>query len=145
MPLKIRVKPEGKFSAGGAVLKNVGKKPADLLVLSDSPVLREDYMMNIDKSGDSDASNIYFLIQVIYLFKGRNQPLDQLVIDTIHSFAKLYPVFGNDTNLILDHLRAGEAFKALKIAQRLLSETQPVSAPLSVTVQSKVEEQHESV
>lgn len=145
MPLKIRVKPEGKFSAGGAVLKNVGKKPVDLLVLSDSPVLREDYMMNIDKSSDSDASNIYFLIQVIYLFKGRNQPLDQLVIDTILSFAKLYPAFSGEVNQILEHMRVGEAFKALKVAQKLLAETQPKATGEPATVQSVVEEKHESV
>ena len=55
MPLKIRVKPEQKFFAGGAVLKNVGTKAADLLVLSDSPVLRENYMMNIAHSEESDT------------------------------------------------------------------------------------------
>src|ERR1700743_2112029 len=91
MPLKIRVKPEGKIFAGGAVLKNVGTRPADLLILSDSPVLREDYMMNIDRRNDSDANNVYFLLQVIYLFKGKGKPLDHLVIETIKSFARLYP------------------------------------------------------
>jgi hypothetical protein len=88
MPLKIRVKPEQKFFAGGAVLKNVGTKPADLLVLSDSPVLREDYMMNIDRSEESDAATIYFLLQMIYLFKGKGKPLDALVIETIDKFRR---------------------------------------------------------
>src|SRR6202042_1644732 len=101
MPLKIRVKPEGKIFAGGAVLKNVGSRPADLLILSDSPVLREDYMMNIDRSQDSDASNVYFLLQVIYLFKGKGQPLDHLVIETIKNFAKLYRAMAEDVTQIL--------------------------------------------
>lgn len=128
MPLKIRVKPEGKIFAGGAVLKNVGNKPADLLVLSDSPVLREDYMMNIDRRDESDASNVYFLLQVIYLFKGKGQPLDTLVIDTIRNFAKLYPNFAGEADGIITHLEAGEPFKALKIGHTLLSAHQGIAA-----------------
>lgn len=125
MPLKIRIKPEGKFFAGGAVLKNVGARPADLLVLSDSPVLREDYMMNVDRSGESDASNVYFLLQVVYLFKGKGKPLDHLVIDTVRNFAKLYPHLEDRVNHIINLLESGEGFKALKIAHTLMAETTP--------------------
>ncbi len=122
MPLKIRVKPEGKIFAGGAVLKNVGNRPADLLILSDSPVLREDYMMNIDRSTESDASNVYFLLQVIYLFKGKQQPLDHLVINTVKSFGKLYPHLVGEVDQIIAHLEAGESFKALRLAHKLLAD-----------------------
>ncbi len=121
MPLKIRVKPEGKIFAGGAVLKNVGTRPADLLILSDSPVLRDDYLMNADKRDESDASNVYFLLQVLYLFKGKGQPLDDLVINTIKSFSKLYPQLESNVEEILRHLEAGETFKALKICHGLMS------------------------
>ncbi len=124
MPLKIRVKPEGKIFAGGAVLKNVGNRPAELLVLSDSPVLREDYMMNIEKRGDSDASNVYFLLQVIYLFKGKQQPMDDLVLTTLKSFAKLYPAMAGHVDEIVTHLQAGETFKALRLAHKLLEDEQ---------------------
>ena len=130
MPLKIRIKPEGKFFAGGAVLKNVGTRPADLLVLSDSPVLREDYMMHVDRSGDSDASNVYFLLQVIYLFKGKGKPLDHLVIDTIKNFGKLYPHLEGEVQNIITHLELGESFKALKVGHRLLDEMTPQPAAL---------------
>jgi flagellar biosynthesis regulator FlbT len=128
MPLKIRVKPEGKIFAGGAVLKNVGNRPADLLILSDSPVLREDYMMNIDRSRESDANNVYFLLQVIYLFKGKGKPLDHLVIETIKSFARLYPHLSGEIDQIIVHLEAGESFKALKIGHKLLAAKDQVSA-----------------
>jgi flagellar biosynthesis regulator FlbT len=129
MPLKIRVKPEGKIFAGGAVLKNVGTRPADLLILSDSPVLREDYMMNVDRSQESDASNVYFLLQVIYLFKGKGKPLDHLVIETIKNFGKLHPLLIGDINQIIAHLEAGEAFKALKIGHKLLAEQSKTTPP----------------
>jgi len=122
MPLKIRVKPEQKFFAGGAVLKNVGNKSVDLLVLSDSPVLREDYMMNIDRSEESDAATVYFLLQMIYLFKGKGKPLDTLVIDTIDKFSALYPHLSESVNEIIAHLRAGESFKALKLGHDMLSD-----------------------
>jgi flagellar biosynthesis regulator FlbT len=122
MPLKIRVKPEGKIFAGGAVLKNVGTRPADLLILSDSPVLREGYMMNIDHRGDSDVSNVYFLLQVIYLFKGKDQPMDNLVIDTVKSFAKLYPDYEADVGNIIELLQQKETFKALKVAHAMLAQ-----------------------
>jgi len=132
MPLKIRVKPEAKFFAGGAVMKNVGKHPADILVLSDSPVLRENYMMNIDRRSESEVSNVYFLLQVIYLFKGKGQPLDNLVIETIKNFAKLYPRFADDILQILVHLEAGEPFKALKVGHKLLEEQGEKTAPSPV-------------
>jgi flagellar biosynthesis regulator FlbT len=132
MPLKIRVKPEAKIFAGGAVLKNVGTRPADLLILSDSPVLREDYMMNIDRSSETDANSVYFLLQVIYLFKGKGQPLDHLVVETIKNFAQLYPNFVNDIDQIIVHLKAGEAFKALKIGHKLLAEQEKKGPSLTV-------------
>ena len=124
MPLKIRIKPEGKIFAGGAVLKNAGKRPAELLVLSDSPVLRDDYMMNIDNRNDSDASNVYFLLQVIYLFKGKDQPMDELVLKTLINFSELYPALAGEVDQIMEYLRAGESFKALRHAHKLLAEEQ---------------------
>jgi len=141
MPLKIRVKPEGKIFAGGAVLKNVGNRPADLLILSDSPVLREDYMMNIDRSTESDVNNVYFLLQVIYLFKGKDQPIDNLVMDTVRSFCKLYPAYETEVNQILTHLEAKESFKALKVAHNLLAQhdkTAPVPAVPEQGMENKV-------
>lgn len=128
MPLKIRVKPEGKIFAGGAVLKNVGTRPADLLVLSDGPVLRDDYMMSMDRRDESDASNVYFLLQVIYLFKGKGQPLDTLVMDTIKSFGALYPHLAQDVAQIIAHLEAGEAFKALRLGHKLLADQAPAQS-----------------
>jgi len=125
MPLKIKVKPEAKIYAGGAVLKNVGTRPAELLILSDSPVLRDDYLMNEDKREDSDASNIYFLLQIIYLFKGKGKPMDQLVVNTLENFSKLYPDLENNVNEIISFLEADEAFKALRLAHKLLEDKQP--------------------
>ena len=120
MPLKIRVKPEGKIFAGGTVIKNAGKYPADLLILSDTPVLRDNYLMNIERKDASDTSNIYFLLQVIYLFKGKQQPLDKLVVDTIVQFGKIYPNLQPVVEQIITHLEAGEAFKALRLAHKIL-------------------------
>lgn len=128
MPLKIRIKPEQKFFAGGAVLKNVGTKPADLLVLSDGPVLRQDYMMNIERSNESDAASVYFLLQMIYLFKGKGKPLDDLVIETIDKFSALHPHLRDNVMEIVGSLRAGESFKALKLGQELLADQQAATA-----------------
>lgn len=43
MPIKIRIKPEHTFTAGDALIKNVGTKAADLMVMNDVPVRRDDY------------------------------------------------------------------------------------------------------
>ncbi|MDX9690209.1 MAG: hypothetical protein EOM37_08625 [Proteobacteria bacterium] len=125
MPLKIRVKPEGKIFAGGAVLKNVGNRPAELLILSDSPVLRDDYLMNENRRDESDASNVYFLLQIIYLFKGKGKPLDDLVVNTLRSFTKLYPHLSNDVDEIIAQLESGETFRALRVAHKLLADQHP--------------------
>lgn len=42
MPLKVRIKPEKKLFIGDVVIKNAGNRPADLLILSDHKVERED-------------------------------------------------------------------------------------------------------
>ncbi|MFA6279386.1 MAG: flagellar biosynthesis repressor FlbT [Bdellovibrionales bacterium] len=130
MPLKIRIKPEGKIFAGGAVLKNVGNRPAELLILSDSPVLRDDYLMNEERRDESDVSNIYFLLQVIYLFKGKGKPMDELVINTLKSFSALYPALANHVEEIVQHLNAGESFKALRLAHQLLADEKNAKPPL---------------
>ncbi|MCL2474498.1 MAG: flagellar biosynthesis repressor FlbT [Alphaproteobacteria bacterium] len=121
MPLKLRVKPEGKIFIGGAVLKNVGKRAADLLVISDGPVLRQNYMMNSDKSGESDFSNVYFLLQVIYLFRGKDMPIDSFVVETIKNFLKLYPDYTAEVEQILASLEEFDTFRALKIAHEMLA------------------------
>ncbi|MGE3770070.1 MAG: flagellar biosynthesis repressor FlbT [Bdellovibrionales bacterium] len=129
MPLKIRVKPEAKIFAGGAVLKNVGTRPADLLILSDGPVLRDSYMMNPDQKDESDAASVYFLLQVLYCFKGKGQKIDHMVMDTLRSFARLYPALAPRINDIAALLEAGDSFKALKLAQGLLgSPEKPVDS-----------------
>lgn len=136
MPLKIRVRPEEKFYAGGAVLKNVGKHSADLLILSDSPVLRDDYLMNTDDRSKSDAAEVYFLLQILYLFKGKGQPLDGLVIQTIRSFAAIYPNLQQQIDSIIHHLEAGEAFKALRLGHEILAlqnKTTPTTTLTSLT------------
>jgi flagellar biosynthesis regulator FlbT len=120
MPLKIRVKPEAKIFAGGAVLKNVGTRPADLLVLSDGPVLRDAYMMNPESKDDSDAASVYFLLQVLYCFKGKGQKIDHMVMDTLNSFARLYPDLADTVAQVTACLQAGDSFKALKLAHDML-------------------------
>lgn len=43
MPLKIRIKPRGKFYVAGAILQNIGSRPIEILVLTDHKVVREEY------------------------------------------------------------------------------------------------------
>jgi hypothetical protein len=86
-------------------------------------------MMNTERRTESDASNIYFLLQVIYLFKGKGQPLDHLVIETIKNFSKLYPPFADDVAQIITHLEAGEPFKALKLGHKLLADQEKAPPP----------------
>jgi len=121
MPLKIKVRPEEKCYVGGAVLKNVGKAAIELLILSDSPVLRDSYLMEAAERKGSDAAEIYFLLQMLYLFKGKGQALDGLVIQTIRNFAQLYPKLQGKVDTIIQHLEAGETFKALKIGHAILA------------------------
>lgn len=132
MPLKIRVKPEAKIFAGGAVLKNVGTRPADLLILSDGPVLRDAYMMNPDDKDSSDVSSIYFLLQVLYCFKGKGQPIDTMVMQTLKSFESLYPQLAPQVAEITACLKTGDSFKALKTAQAMLGTgAKPIDAHIN--------------
>jgi hypothetical protein len=95
-------------------------------------------MMNTDRRTESDASNVYFLLQVIYLFKGKGQPLDKLVIETIKNFSTLYPPFADDVAQIIAHLEAGEPFKALKVGHKLLADQDKEAPPEIVSPVSAV-------
>jgi hypothetical protein len=48
--------------------------------------------------------------------------MDILVIETVKSFAKLYPHYAAETARIIEHLEAGESFKALKITHNMLAQ-----------------------
>ena len=120
MPLKIRIKPESKIIAGGAVIKNVGKHSVQLLVLSDSPVLREDLVLGYGRKDDSDSNSIYFVLQLLFLFKDKGQPMDKLVIETIRKFGTIYPHMMGTVGTIIEHLEKGETFKALRLGHKLL-------------------------
>jgi hypothetical protein len=59
------------------------------------------------------------------------------VVDTVKSFAKLYPQYAADVANIIAHLESKETFKALKVAHSLLEQhekstkaTMPVAAPM---------------
>ena len=78
--------------------------------------------MNMDRQNESDVTNVYFLLQVIYLFKGKDQPMDALVIETVRSLARLYPGYDEAVAQIIEHLEAKESFKALKVAHAMLAE-----------------------
>ena len=146
MPLKIRVKPEAKIFAGGAVLKNVGTRPADLLILSDGPVLRDAYMMNPEHKDDSDASSVYFLMQVLYCFKGKGQKIDHMVMDTLRSFARLYPALQTKVDDVIASLDAGDSFHALKLTRALLdSHEKPIDSDIPYVAIAAVAERNTSL
>ena len=55
MPLKIRVKPEGTVMLGNALVRNGGKRPCELVILNDVPVLREKFLKDTMASEQVDA------------------------------------------------------------------------------------------
>lgn len=51
MPLKVRIKPEKKLFIGDVVVKNVGDRHCDLLILTDHEVTREDARRKAEREG----------------------------------------------------------------------------------------------
>jgi hypothetical protein len=59
------------------------------------------------------------------------------VVETVRSFAKLYPGYDSEVEQIIAHLEAKESFKALKIAHAML-EQQEVATKAAASVPEPV-------
>lgn len=118
MPLKIDLKPGDKIIINGAVLQNAGSN-AKLLIHNESAILRGKEVMT-EKDVTTPAAHIYFALQCAYMFPNK---LDHYVAQ-FSKFAEEYlaasPSSATLISEIIDHVRAGGLYKALKACQKLM-------------------------
>ncbi len=118
MALKLELKPNERVLLGDCVLTNSGQR-ARLTIDGSLPILREKDIMSLCQA-DSPAKCIYLAVQFIYLAKN---PKDNHALYTglAREMAKTAPGAKLLIDRINDYVSAGELYKALKAAHKLIA------------------------
>jgi flagellar protein FlbT len=116
MSLKLQLKPFEKCIVGGAAIQN-GDKPASFIIANQTTILREKLILT-EKTADTLAKQIYFIVQMIYIDGGIDQSKEnhEIFFTLIKDFVKYYP---GETVLELiagigNDLLEGNCYSALK-------------------------------
>ena len=118
MALKLELKPNERVLLGDCVLTNSGQRTR-LTIDGSLPILREKDIMSL-RQADSPAKCIYLAVQFMYLAK---DPKDNhaLYVRLAREMAKAAPGAKPLVNRINDHISAGDFYKALKEARKLIA------------------------
>ncbi|EJW09646.1 flagellar FlbT [Rhodovulum sp. PH10] len=118
MTLKVELKPGERIILGDCVITNTDQR-ARLLIEGETPILREKDILTAE-TADTPAKRIYLAIQLMYTSRdGRayHEVYFKLVSDILKAAPSTWPMIES----INDHILAGEMYKALKIAKKLIA------------------------
>jgi len=117
MALVIDLKPKEKVIVGDVVITN-DEQRTRLHISGDAPILREKDIMT-EQELTSPCRNAYFIIQLMYLDKHPEQ-FHKQYFDIIHEIQDAAPSTSVYFMAINDHILAGNYYKALKDAKKLI-------------------------
>ena len=118
MPLKLILKPGEKVVINQAVVLNAGDK-TELVLQNKASVLRERDIMTED-GADTPAKRIYFIIQMMYMFAGKEHEHQKQFNELVSSFVEAVP---SSTPILLDIGRKvieGNLYGAMKDGKKLM-------------------------
>lgn len=118
MPLKIVLKPGEKVVINQAVLQN-GREKSEIIVQNKASILRERDIM-IEKQANSPSKRIYFVVQMIYMFPGKDREYQ----DKFHKFSREFvSAVPSALPLVMDigrQIVVGDVYGALKLCRKLI-------------------------
>ena len=124
MALKITLKPNEKMIIGGAVIR-AGANKCQFFVENNVPILRQNGIMTAD-GAHSPARRIYLAIQLMYVDEVRIAEHQKLYWELIREFVEAAPSSLQIVDEINELIVAGDFYKALKKARRLIDFEQEV-------------------
>jgi flagellar biosynthesis repressor protein FlbT len=125
MSLKITLKPNEKMIVGGAVLTNGNRKNTDLIIENKVPVLRQKDILS-EKDATSPCSQIYFLIQLMYIDEENLTTHQQTYWKLVREVLDAAPSLTGAIDQINEQILSGRYYKALKLAGDLTNYEQEV-------------------
>jgi flagellar biosynthesis repressor protein FlbT len=117
MGLKVELKPGERLIIGECVVTN-GDQRTRLLVEGQAPILREKDIMTPNLA-DTPAKRIYLVVQLMYTARDprvHHESYFALMRDLIQAAPSAWPYL----EAISNHIMAGEMYKALKSAKKLI-------------------------
>ncbi len=136
MPLLIDFKSGDKLIINGAVIEN-GGAGTKLLVHNQSAILREKEILS-EADTQTPAARVYFALQCAYIFPAKRddylQLFENFLGDYLGACASAVPI-GNE---IRKHVKAGNLYKALRSAQKLLAHEREVIQALNKDLETLV-------
>lgn len=119
MPLRITLKPFEALVINGTSIRN-GKRPADLLIETQSRFLRESEILK-EEDVETPADRIEFALQVLYMTDPRDRAEPQAeVLDLMRRFVEAAPSATLIVADICSALLADKHHTALKHARKLV-------------------------
>ncbi|MDP6718455.1 MAG: flagellar biosynthesis repressor FlbT [Pirellulaceae bacterium] len=118
MPLKLILKPGEKVIINQAVVLNGGEK-TELVLQNKASVMRERDIMT-ETGADSPAKNIYFAVQMMYMFPEKERHYQERFNEMVKDFIQAVP---SSTPIILDVGRKvieGNLYSAMKECKKLM-------------------------
>lgn len=118
MALKVELKPGERIILGDCVITNSDQR-ARLLIEGETPILREKDILTAE-TADTPAKRIYLAVQLMYTSKDArayHEIYFKLVSDVLKAAPSTWPLIESVNN----HILAGEMYKALKEAKKLIA------------------------
>lgn len=117
MGLKVELKPGERLIIGECVVTN-GDQRTRLLVEGQAPILREKDIMTAAQA-DTPAKRIYLAVQLMYTSRDprvHHENYFALMRDLVQAAPSAWPY----VEAVSNHIMAGEMYKALKSARKLI-------------------------
>ena len=118
MPLKITLKAGERMVIDGAVIRN-GETPAAFTIENRVPLLREKDILT-PKGAHTVCRKIYYLVQLMYLDKTGAVAHHAAYWKLVHPLVEAVPNTLGLVDQISKQILAGEFYKALKLAKKLM-------------------------
>jgi flagellar protein FlbT len=118
MALKVELKPGERIILGECVITNADQRTR-LLIEGEVPILREKDILTPELA-DTPARRIYLAVQLMYTSKDSSSYHEiyfKLVSDLVRAAPSTWPLVESINN----HILAGEMYKALKDAKKLIA------------------------
>lgn len=118
MALKVELKPGERIILGDCVITNSDQR-ARLLIEGEVPILREKDILTAE-TADTPAKRIYLAVQLMYTSKDArayHEIYFKLVSEILKAAPSTWPLIESVNN----HILAGEMYKALKEAKKLIA------------------------
>ena len=125
MALKLTLKPNEKMIVGGAVVTNANPKNTHLVIENNVPVLRQKDILR-EKDATSLCTQIYFLIQLMYIDEENQNIYQQTYWDLVYKLLNAVPMLTGHINQINEKILSSRYYQALKMASALIEYEQEI-------------------